>query len=177
MNLQPTDPAATKPLDTETSSAMGNVSGEGLWLNVWKQFRRNPIALGGFYVVWFLLFMAIFADFLANDKPYYSSYRGRTYVPIFRSYLVGMGLARWPAELQNVDFKKLEGAKQVFPPIPYRPSNIDLFAPFESPSASHWLGTDRLGRDVMAGVIQASRMTLSISFVAVWTSVLIGALL
>jgi peptide/nickel transport system permease protein len=176
MNLQPTDPAATKPLDTETSSAMGNVSGEGLWLNVWKQFRRNPIALGGFYVVWFLLFMAIFADFLANDKPYYSSYQGRTYFPIFRSYLVGMGLARWPAELQNVDFKKLEGAKQVFPPIPYRPSNIDLFAPFESPSASHWLGTDRLGRDVMAGMIHGSRISLSIGFVAVGIAVIIGVL-
>jgi len=153
------------------------VTGEGLWFSVWKQFRRNPIALAGLYVVCILVAMALFADFLANDQPYYSSYRGKIYFPIFRSYLVGAGLAHWPAELQNVNFKKLEGATQIFPPIPYRQTNIDLFAPFESPSKAHWLGTDRLGRDVMAGMIHGSRISLSIGFVAVGLAVVIGVIL
>ena len=42
----------------------------GLWRDVWKRFKRNPIAITGFYVVCVLAFMALFADFLANDKPY-----------------------------------------------------------------------------------------------------------
>ena len=46
-------------------------SREGLWSDVWKRFKHNPIALAGFYVVCVLLFIALFADFLANDKPYY----------------------------------------------------------------------------------------------------------
>ena len=149
---------------------------EGLWSNVWKQFKRNPIALSGFYVVFVLILMALLADFLANDKPYYLKYRGNTYFPIFRSYLVGAGLVQWPAELLNVDFKKLEGAKAVFPPIPYRPSNIDLLAPYETPSGTHWLGTDKLGRDVMAGMIHGSRISLSIGFVAVGIAVIIGVI-
>ena len=149
---------------------------EGLWSNVWKQFKRNPIALSGFYVVFVLILMALLADFLANDKPYYLKYRGNTYFPIFRSYLVGAGLVQWPAELLNVDFKKLEGAKAVFPPIPYRPSNIDLSAPYETPSGTHWLGTDKLGRDVMAGMIHGSRISLSIGFVAVGIAVIIGVI-
>ena len=62
--------------------------------------------------------MALFADFIANDKPYYLEYRDKTYFPIFRSYIVGAKLGHWPAELLNVDFKKLEGAKAIFPPIP-----------------------------------------------------------
>jgi peptide/nickel transport system permease protein len=90
---------------------------------------------------------------------------------------VGVRLAHWPADLQNVDFKKLEGAKSVFPPIPFRPSNINLFAPLEPPSASHWLGTDKLGRDVMAGMIHGSRISLSIGFVAVGIAVIIGVFL
>ena len=158
----------------ETASA---TRADGFGLNVWRQFKRNPVALAGFYAVLLLAFVALFADFLANDKPYYLEYRGRTYFPIFRSYLVGAGLGQWPPELLNVDFKKLEGAKAIFPPVPYRPSNIDLFAPYESPSPEHWLGTDRLGRDVMAGMIHGSRISLSIGFVAVGIAVVIGMIL
>jgi peptide/nickel transport system permease protein len=149
----------------------------GLWSGVWEQFRQNPIALSGFYVVCLLIAVALFGDFLANDKPYYLSYRGKIYFPLFRSYLVSAGLGHWPLELLNVDFKKLEGANAIFPPVPYRQTNIDLLAPFESPSASHWLGTDRLGRDVMAGMIHGSRISLSIGFVAVGLAVIIGVIL
>jgi len=149
----------------------------GLWADVWRRFKRNPIALTGFYVVCFLTFAALFADFLANDKPYYLQYGGKTYFPIFRSYLVGAKLGHWPAELLNVDYKKLEGARQIFPPIPYRPSNINLLEPLEPPSAKHWFGTDKLGRDVMAGMIHGSRISLSIGFVAVGIAVVIGIML
>jgi peptide/nickel transport system permease protein len=148
-----------------------------LWSEVWKRFRSNRIAVCGFYVVCIFLAIALFADFLANDKPYYLSYQGKTYFPIFKSYLVAADLEQWPVELLNVDFKKLKGATAIFPPVPYRPSNVDLFAPFESPSSTHWLGTDKLGRDVMAGMIHGSRISLSIGFVAVGIAVIIGLIL
>jgi len=149
----------------------------GLWADVWSRFKRNPIALTGFYVVCVFVFMALFADFLANDKPYYTQYKGKSYFPIFRSYLVGVKLGKWPAELLNIEFAKLEGAQSVFPPIPYRPSTINLLEPLEPPSGRHWFGTDKLGRDVMAGMIHGSRISLSIGFVAVGIAVLIGVVL
>ena len=167
---------SSSPTREVKPSLVPAVANEGLWSYVWKQFKRNPVALSGLYVVFILLLMALLADFLANDKPYYLQYRGNTYFPVFRSYLVGAGLAQWPAELVNVDFKRLEGAKAVFPPIPYRPSDIDLSAPYETPSAAHWLGTDKLGRDVMAGMIHGSRISLSIGFVAVGIAVIIGVI-
>jgi peptide/nickel transport system permease protein len=173
------------PLQTDTvsiealaeNSAAGAATRGGLWSDVWKRFKRNRIALAGFYVVCMLVVMALSADFLANDKPYYLHYRGKVYFPIFRSYLVGARVGRWPAELLNVDFKKLEGAKSLFPPIPYRPSNINLLEPLEPPSGKHWFGTDKLGRDVMAGMIHGSRISLSIGFVAVGIAVVIGIIL
>ena len=143
----------------------------GLWSDVWQRFKRNPVALTGFFVVCVFVFMALFADFIANDKPYYIEYKGKSYFPIFRSYLVGMKLGKWPPELLNVEFKKLEGAKAYFPPIPYRPSNINLLEPLEPPSGRHWFGTDKLGRDVMAGMVHGSRVSLSIGFVAVGIAV------
>jgi peptide/nickel transport system permease protein len=163
-----------RAVDDEVIEA--TVSGS-LWSDLWQRFKLNRLALSGFYVVCVFAFMAVFADFLANDKPYYLKYRGQTYFPIFRSYIVDAKLGRWPAELLNVDFKKLESAQAVFPPVPFRPSNIHLLEPLEPPSAKHWFGTDKLGRDVMAGMIHGSRISLSIGFVAVGIAVLIGVVL
>jgi peptide/nickel transport system permease protein len=158
--------------ETITESEAG-----GLWSDVWQRFKRNPIALAGFYVVCVFVFLALFADFIANDKPYYTEYKGKSHFPIFRDYLVGIKLSQRPAELLNVDYKKLEAAKSVFPLIPYRPSNINLLEPLEPPSERHWFGTDKLGRDVMAGMIHGSRVSLSIGFVAVAIAVMIGVVL
>jgi peptide/nickel transport system permease protein len=176
MSPNPSSAASLNSAELRASSDVTEITG-GLWSDVWRRFKRNPIALAGFCVVCFLAFMALFADFLANDIPYYSSYKGKSYFPIFRSYLVAAKLGHWPAELLNVDFKKLEGAKSVFPPIPFGPSSINLLEPLEPPSAKHWFGTDKLGRDVMAGMIHGSRISLSIGFIAVGIAVIIGVIL
>jgi ABC-type microcin C transport system permease subunit YejE len=93
MTSNPTEAASFKTIDAGTLSASAGLSG-GLWSDVWKRFQRNPIALAGFYVVCFLVFIALFADFIANDKPYYLEYRGKTYFPILRSYIVDVDLGR-----------------------------------------------------------------------------------
>ena len=150
---------------------------EGHWSGVWKGLKRNRLAVAGLYTVGFLLIMAATADFLANNKPYTMVYQGRTYFPIIRSGLVKFRLTQWQPELLNMDFKTVAAERIVFPPIPYLASDIDLTAPFESPSTQHWLGTDKLGRDVMAGLIHGSRISLSIGFVAVGIALTVGVIL
>ncbi|WP_052161410.1 ABC transporter permease [Hoeflea sp. BAL378] len=46
----------------------------------------------------------------------------------------------------------------------------------QAPSLQHWLGTDALGRDVMTRTLYGVRYSLSISFVVVVCSVVIGSL-
>jgi len=157
--------------------AVNSGRGESYWSYVWRQFKRNRLAVMGLYVVAALFAVAIFADFLANDKPYYLRYQDRTYFPIFRSYLVQTGVVSWPPQLLNVNFKELDSQRSVFPPIPYRSNGIDLTVPFSNPSQTHWLGTDKLGRDLMAGIIHGSRISLSIGFIAVGISLVIGIVL
>lgn len=157
--------------------AVDGAGHNGYWSHVWTQFKRNRLAVAGLYVVIGLLTVALLADLMANDKPYYMRYQGKDYFPIFRSYLVELGVAAWPPELLNVDFKRLGSERALFPPVPYRPDGIDLTVPFEDPSLGHWLGTDKLGRDVMAGIIHGSRVSLSIGFVAVGISLVIGVVL
>ena len=47
----------------------------------------------------------------------------------------------------------------------------------QGPSAAHWLGTDKSGRDVFARVIHGARTSLWIGFVATALSLLIGGIL
>jgi peptide/nickel transport system permease protein len=150
---------------------------QAFWARVWRQFKRNRLALIGLYAVIVLVAMALGADFLASDKPHYLVYKGQTYFPILFSYAVDLGLAQWPPELLNVDFKALLAERVIFPPIPFRSNQIDLTNPFAPPSAEHWLGTDRLGRDIMAGIVHGARISLSIGFVAVGIAVVIGVFL
>jgi peptide/nickel transport system permease protein len=147
---------------------------QSYWQRVWRHFKRNLLAVAGLWVSLLLLLMALLADFLANDKPYYMVYRGKTYWPIVHSYLESLGLATWPEELRHVDFTQLPAERALFPPIPYRSTRINLLVPFAAPSRAHWLGTDKLGRDVMAGIIHGARISLSIGFVSVGIAVLIG---
>jgi len=150
---------------------------QGFWTRVWRQFKRNYLAVMGLCVVLGLVVTALSADFLANDKPLYLVYKGQTYFPVPYNYLVNLGLTQWPLELLNVDYRSLAAERAIFPPIPYRPNQIDLTNPFALPSPEHWLGTDRLGRDVMAGIVHGSRYSLSIGFVAVGIALVIGVLL
>jgi peptide/nickel transport system permease protein len=150
---------------------------QGFWRRVWHQFKRNTLAVIGLWVSLALIVLAVGADFLANDRPYYMVYHGKTYWPLFRSYLVSAGWLSWPDELQHVDFTELQTTRAIFPPVPYQPSRINLLEPFAEPSSQHWLGTDKLGRDVMAGIIHGARISLSIGFVAVGIAVCIGVTL
>ena len=43
-----------------------------------------------------------------------------------------------------------------------------------APSAAHWLGTDELGRSVLAGVLYGIRVTLKVGFFAALVSTLLG---
>src|SRR5437667_7880422 len=50
---------------------------------------------------------------------------------------------------------------------PYDPNYQDYLALTEPPSASHWLGTDDIGRDVLSRVIYGTRVSLEVGVITV----------
>jgi peptide/nickel transport system permease protein len=63
----------------------------------------------------------------------------------------------------------------VIGPMLYPVDPLDLVGgPFTPPSADAWLGTDYLGRDVLAGLIYGGRATLAVGGVAALITVAIG---
>jgi peptide/nickel transport system permease protein len=60
---------------------------------------------------------------------------------------------------------------------PYDPLAVDFAAMLARPSATHWLGTDSFGRDVLSRLIYGSRTALLVGFGAAFFGATAGAIL
>jgi len=138
---------------------------------VWRQFCKSRLAVVSLVFVAFLMIVAVFSPFIANDRPILMDWEDHWYSPAFKL----------PAQMVGWDFKLMHeenpDAFMIFPPIEYRPGNYDLDAILKGPSREHLLGTDGDGRDVAAQLVWGSRVSLSVGFVAVGIAVLIGIML
>lgn len=119
---------------------------------------------------------AIFADFLANDLPLMAKKENNLEWPIFNpDKYTGM------KSVNYADYDRV-----VMPVIPFRHqgrTNLDhrLLPPgsvvnTEGRTKTHLLGTDRLGRDVAAGLIFGCRKSIFIAFTSVSLAFFIGLL-
>jgi len=61
--------------------------------------------------------------------------------------------------------------------FPYDPNATNLAIKLNPPSAAHWLGTDNLGRDVFSRLLNGSYISLSVGFVAMAVSLLLGGVI
>jgi len=59
----------------------------------------------------------------------------------------------------------------------YQPDDLDLASRRAAPSASHWFGTDELGRDVFARVMHGARVSLAVGLLAAAVAGGIGILI
>src|ERR1700757_1968090 len=57
---------------------------------------------------------------------------------------------------------------------PHDPAQIDLPSRLMGPSASHWFGTDELGRDILSRIIYGSRISMLVGSCVVATSLTLG---
>jgi len=142
------------------------------WAIVWRQFRRQRLAVVALIFIIVLFLVAIFADFLASDRPIVMFYKGKLYVPAVKT--VGA--------IRTLDYDKLRDDIRtdgwaVWPPIPFGPAQYNLDDILQPPSARHLLGTDDTGRDALSRMLHGSRVSLTVGFVAVGIYVTIGIVL
>jgi peptide/nickel transport system permease protein len=57
---------------------------------------------------------------------------------------------------------------------PYDPAEIDAFNTLRGPSASHWLGVDENGRDVLSRLIYGTRISLTVGLISVGVALAVG---
>ncbi|NJC26337.1 ABC transporter permease [Neolewinella antarctica] len=129
-----------------------------------------------------LVVLAVFADLIANDRPLIACVNGELHFPVLSTY--SDGFTDQPTHQKQIyNWYEQTTDWAVWPPVPYDGSSPDLRnANYRSPSevqqtgtfARHLLGTDRLGRDVLASLIHGTRVALLVGFGSVLLSLLIG---
>jgi peptide/nickel transport system permease protein len=83
-----------------------------------------------------------------------------------------------PRRLDATDYKAMiasgKATDAIFPPVPYGYGRTDIKLYQQPPNREHWLGTDDVGSDVLCRLIHGTRISLSVGFVAVGISSIIG---
>lgn len=174
-----------QPYHRKSETAQAHISkSPGVWKNAWARMRKNRVAMLAYRVVIFLALVALFADFIAYNKPIYCKYKDTTYFPILADYLGAVGLYKWDRDLVNADWRELELESAFWPPVRYLPNDMDydnqrLTSPLADQNVRHWklwhfLGTDRDGRDILSGLVHGTRISLTIGLVAMGIAAIIG---
>jgi microcin C transport system permease protein len=130
-------------------------------------FRGNRRGRWSLWIFLVLFGLSLLAEGLANDRPLLVRYDGRLYVPVLRAYpeTTFGGVLPTEAAYRDPAVKGLIDARgfSVWPPVPYRYDTIDwelAGAAPAPPSSRHWLGTDDVGRDVLARLIYGFRISV-----------------
>ena len=147
-------------------------------------FKANKKA---FYSLW--IFLGIFiislnAEFIANDKPLYIRYDNQNYFPIFQSYPETTFGGDFESEANYNDPYLQDLIKQkgflIMPPIPYSYDTIIYTLPYPAPTPTSLLnplGTDDLGRDVVARLLYGLKTSILFAFILTFFSSIIGLLI
>ena len=154
---------------------------------IFEKFKQNRTALISLRIFYFLGFVALFADFLANEKPIVCTIEGETHFPIIKKYSADLNLGTWDPEWINKKWKKEQYDWVIWPLVTYSPdeldrSNTNYAHPFKKQQItswrfSHWMGTDVIGRDVASGLIHGTRTALQVGIISMSIALIIGLLL
>ena len=164
------------------------------------QFRKNKPAIWSFRLLVALLILGLLAPITANDKPLYCKYKGTTLFPAFsfnnKIDIINANGKTETIQYDIADWKHLNLESVVWAPCVYSPNKSDYDnAGYISPGGEqffkdtdgqtvsmplkfrHWLGTNKKGEDVLSGLINGTKISLTIGVFSMALASLIGVTL
>lgn len=146
-----------------------------------QRFRQNRLGFLCFILFSLIFAVSLAANLIANEKPLLVKYQQSFYFPVFKSYpeTTFGGVFETEADYKDPVVQQLiaDQGWAVWPVIRYaaQTPNLDLAVPVPSePTAQNWLGTDDQGRDVLARILYALRVSLLFGFAVTLFSAVIG---
>jgi peptide/nickel transport system permease protein len=157
---------------------------EAFWPTVWRRVRRNRRGMAGLTFVVFMFVVAFFSPLLASNQPIVCRYQGELHFPAVVELLQSRkNVPHWIEKSKPFNLPQFIAKEEldpkgfaIWPLVPYHENEmtLDFFAP---PSAEHWLGTDDLGRDVLARMIHGTSVSVKVGFISMGIAAVIGVFL
>ena len=119
----------------------------------WQNFKANRRGWWSFWIFLILFVLTLGAEFIASNKPFYVSFDGRSYFPVFERYTETAfgGDFETEADYRDPYLQKLiaeKGGYMIWPPIRYSYSTHNLDLPTPAPSPPTWMLTEEQCRAV-----------------------------
>ena len=120
------------------------------WADVWRQFRSHKGAMMGAFVLLFITFGVVFGPWLWDVDPTRLDIRNKDWRPVYMPLFScsWTDLCIPPERLAQMDY-----------------------------GWSHPLGTDNLGRDILASLIHGGRVSIAVGWVAMILAMIIGTVI
>jgi microcin C transport system permease protein len=120
----------------------------------WQNFKSNRRGYWSLWIFLVLFVVTLFAEFIANDKPLYISYAGKSYFPVVFTYpeTTFGGDFETAADYRDPYLQKLiadKGGRMIWPPIRYSYDTHNLDLPTPAPSPPTWLLTEAQCKSVV----------------------------
>ena len=146
-----------------------------------KIFKKNKRAFYSLIIFTIIFILSLFAEFIANDKPVFIYHKNKAYFPVFQTYSEAAFGGFFESEASYTDpylKEKIEkDGFMIWPLIKYSYNTIryDLkTSPPTPPTIENPLGTDDMGRDVLARVLYGFRLSVTFGFVLTIITSIIG---
>ncbi|MCG2838776.1 ABC transporter permease subunit [Photobacterium sp. WH77] len=131
-----------------------------------------------------LLVLSFFAEFLINSKALIVKYQGEYYFPVVSDVLPGTQFGQeYQSEAQYRELQQAFSQSDtdnfvLMPLVPWNPYEQDFSGdyPPTAPDAQsrHYLGTDTIGRDILARLVYGFRITMGFALLTMAISYAIG---
>src|SRR5207253_1093565 len=120
----------------------------------WQNFKANRRGYWAFWIFLVLFVISLFAEFIANDKPFYVRYDAKSFFPVFVTYpetALG-GEFETAADYRDPYLQKIIAEKDgwmLWPPIRYSYNTHNLDLPTPAPSLPTWMLTEQQCKTVV----------------------------
>ncbi|MBN1848808.1 MAG: ABC transporter permease subunit [Deltaproteobacteria bacterium] len=149
-----------------------------------RRFRKIRRAYYSLWILGIAFFLSLFSEFIANDKPLYLRYQGKSYFPVLFFYSEQTFGGKYKTETDYLALKEDEDFQKqgsmIFPVIPHSPlhSYLNLADnPPHPPSRAHWLGTDAIARDILTRLIYGFRICMTFSLCLMIMGAILGIII
>jgi microcin C transport system permease protein len=144
---QPVETSTQSPLGTAVPATRHPLGLSPLNRRRWQNFKANRRGYWSLWIFLALFLVSLFAELIANDRPFLIKYDGKLYWPAFVSYSETTfgGDFETAADYRDPFLQKLiaeKGGWIAWPPIRYSYSTHNLDLPTPAPSPPTWMLTE-----------------------------------